>query len=451
MAFNGQRLNPSEQPWDTTNYSHPSDPNLNEVHRAMDYNNSGQPMLRVMPGDAYARDAYHRPKVVEDYAIFNGEATLRVPKRVWEQQDFDLNNVPPTIVHKDIDGTNVLSENHMLTVKSGTVANMGHAVKTKEFFRIQANRGALYSWSAEYPSPNTAGVRAIGPSTGENGISFFMVGTGTSWTMYYLRQVSNAIVKQVDLAPYLPDDFDPTYGHLYDLRIQWRGVGNVEVFVDGVLIYTEEILGTLVGLNITDNAMPFVVASSCAQAGVEVVARLGCSNISSEGGMVESTLFGSITTGGLLSGIPSEGAAVLALRVPRTITYNATAISNTRGAYATKIVSWVRSEALTEAWYGRDYNIPNLEALTWTAVPDSNLQYLVGGAGSALNTAFTADKAAMSKLVAEFSEQDTKNEITNPDPNNKFEVAPGDVIVIFIDPINNNIEAHATFYYSEQL
>jgi hypothetical protein len=47
MAFQGQRLNPSEQPWDTTNYTHPHDPNLNEVHRAMEYNAGGQPALRT--------------------------------------------------------------------------------------------------------------------------------------------------------------------------------------------------------------------------------------------------------------------------------------------------------------------------------------------------------------------------------------------------------------------
>jgi hypothetical protein len=47
MAFNGARLNPSEQPWDTTNYTHPSDPNLSELHRAMQYNTDGEPEIRI--------------------------------------------------------------------------------------------------------------------------------------------------------------------------------------------------------------------------------------------------------------------------------------------------------------------------------------------------------------------------------------------------------------------
>lgn len=47
MAFKGARLNPSEQPWDTTNYTHPTDPNLSELHRALEYNSGGQPALRT--------------------------------------------------------------------------------------------------------------------------------------------------------------------------------------------------------------------------------------------------------------------------------------------------------------------------------------------------------------------------------------------------------------------
>lgn len=47
MAFTGQRLNPSEQPWDTTNYTHPADPNLSEMHRSMQYDTAGRPVVRT--------------------------------------------------------------------------------------------------------------------------------------------------------------------------------------------------------------------------------------------------------------------------------------------------------------------------------------------------------------------------------------------------------------------
>lgn len=47
MAFQGARLNPTEQPWDTTNYTHASDPNLHELHRSMQYDPEGRPTIRT--------------------------------------------------------------------------------------------------------------------------------------------------------------------------------------------------------------------------------------------------------------------------------------------------------------------------------------------------------------------------------------------------------------------
>jgi hypothetical protein len=37
-----------EQPENTTDYDHPRDPNLNDVHKAMDYLPDGSPALRVL-------------------------------------------------------------------------------------------------------------------------------------------------------------------------------------------------------------------------------------------------------------------------------------------------------------------------------------------------------------------------------------------------------------------
>lgn len=64
MAFKGQRLNPSEQPWDTTDYTHPSDPNLNELHRSMGYNTAGQPIVRTLAsGNTIFGEPYSIPLV----------------------------------------------------------------------------------------------------------------------------------------------------------------------------------------------------------------------------------------------------------------------------------------------------------------------------------------------------------------------------------------------------
>jgi hypothetical protein len=414
-------------------------------------NDSGNPIRVTSLADKpYNVDAYGRPKAVHDYSIFTGEGTLRLPKRVWEQQDFNLSTNPATVTHKSVDGVHTLSEDHMLTVKSGTVLNRGYALKTKAFFRVQSNRGALYSWSAEYPNPSAHGNRAIGPSSGENGISLFMVGSGTGWTLYYSRRASNVVAAMVDITPLLPSGFDPSRGHLYDLRIQWRGVGNIQVFIDGELIYTEQLLNSVTGLNVTDNAMPFVVASSCAETGVEVACKVGCVDVTSEGGHIQSTVFGSISTGDTPVQVDTTGTPTLALYVPRFITYNGGMMYNTRGAIMTKAVQWLRDEGACIAYVVSDYDAPNLSNTAWSAVGDSNLLHAIGGDASALNTSFLLDKANCSEVVREYSEIETKNIITNPG-NDDFMVSPGQMLILVAKPLANNKQAFVTLYYSEEL
>lgn len=399
---------------------------------------------------SYASDAYRRQKVVQDYSIFSGEATIRIPARIWEQQQFDLTTTPVTITYQDIDSSKIKSANGMFEISSGTANNIGYALATKEFFRTQSNRGTLYSWSMQLPNPETAGARAVGPSSGQNGISLFLSGDGTNWTLYYSR-VHEGIQELTDITNLLPDGFDISKGHLYDLQMAWRGVGNINLFIDEELIYTDELLGNITGVSVRDNSLPFVMAASCGATGANNVIRVGCIDISSEGGKDESVLFGSVATEGLKT-IPSEGAAILALRVPRNISYNGNTVFNTRGAILDKLVSWTRSEAQTMAYYGRDWMCPNLDGLTWSNIDDSFLQYTTGNtAVSALNTAFNADIANTTLLVDEFQEQEVKNVIENPNLNSKFKLTPGDIIIIRIDPINNNVQTFATLYYSEQL
>ena len=434
----------------STNYVHSYEPNTNDLTMAMDYNNSGEPIVRTLLGDEYSRDAYHRPKVYQDYRIFSGEATLGIPNRVWEQTKLVQTAPPFQRINSAIDSNFIYSEDGMFTVKSGTAANIGYVLRTKDFFRDQPNRGTLFSASAFFPTPTAVGERSLGYSSAQNGLEFRIVGTGTAWELRYQRRRGGTVVANILLNEYLPEGFDPSKGHHYDIQYGWGGVGDIRLYVDFKLIYVERIEGQLTTTSLSDSAMPLSAISICREAGTELILRVAAFCVSVEGGQPESNLFGSITTGSLLTGIPSAGAAILAFRVPRFVTYGGNTIFNTRGAIADKIVSWTRSEAITQAWYGRDYNIPNLEALTWSNIPDSRLQYLIGGGVSDLNTAFAADKAAMSLLVSEFAESDTKNIITNPNLNSSFELSPGDVIVIFVDPINNNVDAYAAFYYSEQ-
>jgi hypothetical protein len=413
---------------------------------SMDADEHGRIMDR-----SYNLDALGRRKGSADYSIFSAEATLLVPSRVWEMVAINNNSVPATLTIQRVSNTYVTSQDGMLTVKSGTANNFGYAARTKEFIRVQPNRGQLFSWSAIYPNPNTLASRVIGPLSVENGLAFVLQGTGTTWQLLYQRRNKGVMVTTVDLTPLLPEGFDPSKGHLYDIQLQWRGVGNINVFVDEELIYTEELIGTLSQVSLSDNALPFAMISVCRQTGTEVITQLGCVDVSTEGGTNEPTLFGSVSTGDSLVTVTTSDTAVLALRVPRYVTYNGNTVFNTRGVIADKLVTWTRDEALTKVHMFRDYDAPALSALTWSPVSDSALTYLVGGTTSALTTAFVADSANSQQVVQEWADLDLKNAITNESKSADYLISPGDILVITVKSITTNKGNATTLYYSEKL
>lgn len=55
----------------TTNYNHPRDPNLNDIHNVLDYNTQGQPVLRTTSGgSATSNDSFGRMRVTEPFTLF---------------------------------------------------------------------------------------------------------------------------------------------------------------------------------------------------------------------------------------------------------------------------------------------------------------------------------------------------------------------------------------------
>lgn len=403
----------------------------------------------------YNKDAYGRPKTITDHSIFREECTYRVSQRVWEMVKSDFSGgLPPSSVISAIDDDYITSENGMLVVKSGTEEDIGYNCRSKRFIRSQPNRGQLFSVSATFPNPTAIATRTIGLTSAENGLSFRLTGDNTDWQLDLIRRNGGVNVNTINLNSYLPDGFDPSKGHLYDIQFQWRGVGNIFVFIDTKLIYTLEILGTLDYLSMQDNAMPVVVSAICNVEGTAVETRVGCVDISTEGGMKEDTLFGNINTGtGFVSvdDVGDNGSAVLAIRAPRHIDYNGDEIFNTRGAILDKIVSWCRDEAVTSVWVGRDYDCSNLEGLTWDSINDSYLQSLVGGRTSALDGAFVSDKSSMMNILSEWTDLEQKNTITNPSTSSRFVLSPGDIVVIHVSSFGGNDDCFANLYYSEQI
>lgn len=402
----------------------------------------------------YAKDAWHRPKTITDYSLFSGTWTFGVPNRLWVEESVVRSGGTVTVTEQPQTGVKTTSREGMLSVKSGTVANSGNALRSKYFPRYQPNRGHLFSTAITCPAPTANGYRQWGLATARDGVYFRAIGNGSSWSLNVGRRRSGVEIDLIDITSKLPASFDISKGHVYDIQYEWRGVGNFYFYVDLQLVYSMTILGTQDYLSVTDPALGVVFSCYSSEDGVELELLSGCVDVTSEGGTTPKTLFGSVNTGNTLLNLGNTAlidVAVLALKVPVMINYNGSSVYNSRGTIMDKLVSWTRDEAITKAFYFRGSSATNLDSITWSAIPDSDLLMATGGGTSALQTAFVADKAKGINLLAEWAELDTKNIIDNPAKNSDFFLTPGDILVVAINCIGSNKTSAATLYYSEQL
>ena len=407
----------------------------------------------VLWNTRYNKDAWGRPKTVTDYSLFSATWSFSVPARLWEESSVNGVDIANPLYTPQSAFTKVTSREHMLSVKSGTVVDSGYAVRSKRFPKYQPNRGHLMSTAAIMANANALGVRSFGLSCDHDGIYFQLEGTGTDWDIFAVRRLDGKLLDKISVKSQLPEDFNPGLGHVYDIQYQWRGVGNYYFYIDLKLVAEFNLLGKLSTLSIHDPARPIEYCSICKEAGTEVEINSGCVDISSEGGTQDRNIFSEIDTGdGLLNmGTANTDTAVIAMRVPRYLTYNGQPHNNSRGVITDKLVTWTRDEALTKAFIFRDLTAPNIEGLPWLSVPDSPFNYLVGGDTSALNTAFGLDNANGQKIINEWADVDLKNIISNPGKNSDFYLTPGDILIITVAPITTNVKSSASLYMSEEL
>ena len=408
----------------------------------------------VLGKTALSSDAWGRQKVINDYSIFHALFTYDVPDRVWEELSVDASMTYTPLVQT---GTLVSSVGGALRVASGTTANAGSTLSSKRHPRYQPNRGHLYSTAGWMPNPESDGNRKWGimcgclSDTRRSGAYFELEGNGSTWALYAVVRSYGTILERTDITSLLPAGFDISKGHLYDIQFQWRGVGDYCFFIDQQLIYTVERLGAYSALGLWNPALS--VAFECTtNTTTELDMFFGCVDVTSEGGAKDSRQFASISTGTGLINAASTGSAVLAVRVPRTLTYNSDTVINTRDLVASKLTSWTRDEAAVQVYFARDTVATTLNGLTWTSLPDSTANYLVGGAGSALDTAFQTDRASMQLVLNEWDDLEQKNIVINPDQDAApFYITGGDIMVIAVQSVAGTDENSTTLYLSEEL
>jgi hypothetical protein len=445
----------------STNYLHSYEPNTNDLTLAMDYNDAGQPVLRTITtinstnntgfgNSRYSLDAWGRPKVMLDESLFSSTWTFDISARVWEEWAYtEGSGWSPQAGF-----TNATSEDHMLTVKSTTTVGGGCTIASKVHPKYQPNRGHLYSTAMTHPNVTDAGLTRFGLGSPQDACAFEVEGDGTDWDIFAVRRNGGVIENRVSVKATLLErfpNFDPTKGHVYDIQFQWRGVGNYFYFIDLQLVYAEEVLGTRDTLSMSDPALQAFFSTYCTESGTERVAKFGCVDVTSEGGNGHNKAFGSVNSGDTqLTTGSNVSTALLALRVPRYVTYEGDATHiNSRGVVMDALNTYCSKEYQVKVWYFRDTTGTNLEALTWNSVPDSRLGTLSGGFQTTLDNAFQLDKANGMVVLSEFARSGDKTSIKNEASNAEFDLSPGDILVFTVKSLSGT--AACTAYYSEEI
>lgn len=394
------------------------------------------------------QDAWGRQKVVTDFTLFHGMWTFGVPNRVWKMS---LDTGAGHIEQAEVDNDQVKSEDGMLVVtgKAGSDAR----VCSKRSPRYQPNRGHLYSTAVICPSPNLVGTRRWGMCGDQNGLFFEMVGDGVAHVLNIVRRTTISGVTnedRVNLTSLLPSGFDLSKGNVFDIQMEWRGIGNFYIFFNLKKIYTFNLLGTLTTLSVANPALN--VGVECLDAGATDIQVLqGCVDVSSEGGLKERKLYNSATTGKALVSVASTGTAILAVKIPTTIVYNGNTVNYTRDILLTELTSFCKDEAFTSMYIGRSVALPSLDALAeWTEATDTFFLVATNSSGN-LDTAFDLDVGNMTNIYSVRQEKDISVTHKNPDPDHaEFYLTPGDIIVVEIAPDVAN-SAGVTLEFAEEV
>jgi len=305
-------------------------------------------------------DAWGKPKVTIDNSLFHGMFTYSVPVTVWVEQ---LNGVELTAF------SNATSVNGKLNLTSGVTLSDSSYLRTFRNPRYEPNRGHTFSTSVFLPDPTAAGIRRWGYFTAESGSFYEKTATG----LYGVIRTTVDSTTTDDR--YLLDERyidDISKGNLYDIRMQWRGIGDYDFITNKFISKTTDLLGAATDLSMYNPANP--IAFECINLGDEVVLQAGCVDITSEGGEDNGKTYGSVSISNLNGQVPVTGynTPVIAIKSLGTVG----GLINTRDTLALLVNAYSDQRSLIRVWSTRDLTAITLNDQVWKDFGDGHLQYI---------------------------------------------------------------------------
>jgi len=385
-------------------------------------------------------DAWGRPKTSLDYSLVHGVFTSSIPLAVW----FELFNGTERAI------TNATSVDGKLHLVSGASATDVSVLCTYRNPRYQPNRGHLYSSSVFMPSKDAVGIREWGIFTLEAGY-FFRLRDGI---LYAVRRstVASVTTDFEELITELPDDIDFEMGNIYDIQMQWRGVGNIMYYIGdpatgfSILVHTMKLLNTLTELSVMNPALP--IAFSCENTdGTEVVIECGCVDISTEGGGTEQRIYGSIGTSTDTGSVAITGLNSPVLAMHNKSTFNS--LINTQDIVMLFANAWSDQKSFVRLWNTRDSTA--ISDPVWVDYLDGHLEYAEADPAAGTPITFDTTKAAL--IFGNRLQQDTP--FSTPaifEDKTEIYLTPGDYLLVTIHRENGmNANVGATIEFAEEI
>lgn len=306
-------------------------------------------------------DAWGRPKFVQDYSLLHGLFTDSVPEDKWKE------------LIDDVEQNSFLfatSQNGKLNLTSTVTLNQKVRLSTFRHPRYQPNRGHIYSPSIFLKNKELLGSRKVGYFTQESG-AYFELDNGILYAVVRTK-IDGLVSEQRDIIDLTGTGIDIEKGNIYDIQMQWRGVGNYKYFINGIEVYVKNYLGTLTQLSMFNPACP--LSFECVNKGDVVIIECGCVDVSSEGGTQEGGSYGSIGLDNQEGQIAISGFNVPVIAVKSVDVVNGNV--NTRDTLALLVSAYGDQRCIFRVWATRDLTAITENDQVWKPFRDGHLEYI---------------------------------------------------------------------------
>lgn len=269
----------------STNYVHADEPNILNIHKAMEYNALGQPIIRTVSGGGTGGvDAFGRQQVAMPYTLFDSQ------HRYEENSKFFTVST----------GTGTTTYDADASLVNMTVSGVGSVIReTTQVFTYQPGK-ALEIFNTFTMSTGTTGLtQRVGYFNDENGV-FFEQDDGELYLVLRSKSSGAVVENRVAQADWNVDPLngngnskitlDETKSQIQFIDIEWLGVGTVRAgfVIDGAYVIAHKFhhANGITGTYMTTASLP--IRYELTSTGPSATLKHICNTVISNGGFSPS-------------------------------------------------------------------------------------------------------------------------------------------------------------------